>query len=132
MVYKYLYIWFLVISQFYSLSTISLLLYLTILCSLYLLWFTINTYLQCCNIPVLNTPLFRAQLCKKISLILLFANIVLILLNLFSLSLLSLLLGPSLLLLRLPWLLITLVYSISSYTIQDYYCITLAYWEYPQ
>ena len=30
--------------------------------------FTINTYLQCCNTPVLNTPLFRAQLRKEISL----------------------------------------------------------------
>ena len=77
MVCKHLYAWFLFISQYYGLGVILLSLYLIILCSLYLLWFTINTYLWRCNILVLNTPLFRAQLCKKISLILLLADIVL-------------------------------------------------------
>ena len=43
--------------------------------------FTINTYLQCCNTPVSNTPLFRAQLYKEILLILLHINIALVSLN---------------------------------------------------
>ena len=112
---KHLYAWFLFISQCYSLGTISTSLYLTILYSLYLFWFTINKYLWCYNILVLNTPPFKAQLHKEISLILLLIDIALVLLNLVLCSLMPLSPRPLSLPLKSTRLLVTLVYGTLPY-----------------
>ena len=107
-VYEDLYAWFPLSFNFIVLAQYQLYLTLWPCASFTYFNFTTNTYLRLCNIPVLNSFLFRAQLCKKILLTLLLATIVFASLKLFLYPLLSLLLGPLLLPLKLPWLTVTL------------------------
>ena len=79
--------------------------------------FTINTYIWLYNTPVSHTPLFRAQLCKKILLVLFLTDIAFVLLDLYLHPLLSPLLGPLLLPLKLSWLIVILFCIISPHTI---------------